>query len=93
MRIPSRLRGQGLQQTQRRVALAAGLFGGGVALELGLMLRQAMWLQGLGAICGQHSAALLVHCPGCYVAAALMLSGIAVAMAPAPKALARVRRV
>ncbi len=57
--------------------VAGGLFSSGAALGAFLMIRRALWLQGAGPICGVHATSL--HCPGCYVAAVLMLSAIAVA--------------
>ena len=60
--------------------VAGALLSSGTALGLWLMIRQALRLQGLGPICGDHSAGL--HCGGCYLAAALIVAGLAVAIRP-----------
>ena len=74
-----------------RVLVAGGLVLGGLALEGGLMVRQAFWLRALGPICGHRSLWLTVHCPGCYLAAAMVISGLAIlaklALAPRPLAI------
>ena len=61
-----------------RVFVAGGLVLGGLALEGGLMVRQALWLRALGPICGHRGLFLTVHCPGCYLAAAMVLCGLAI---------------
>jgi hypothetical protein len=58
-------------------ALGLALFVSGLGLEIGLMAHRALWLRGLGPICGVHPASL--HCPGCYAATALALLGAFVA--------------
>jgi hypothetical protein len=69
---------------------AVGLFFGGLSLWSALMIRQALWVRGLGPICGHRGLLLTVHCPGCYVAAAMMF-GAAVLMATAAVEPVRVR--
>ncbi len=64
-----------------RAVLAAILFITGLALEIFLIVHRALWLRGLGPICGAHPAAL--HCPGCYAALSLTLAAVAVAGRPA----------
>ena len=61
-----------------RILLAGGLVFGGLALECVLMFRQALWLSAIGPICGHHGLLLTVHCPGCYLAAAMILFGLAI---------------
>ena len=72
------------------VMAAVGLFLGGSALWGVLMIRQALWFRGLGPICGHRGLLLTVHCPGCYVAAAMMF-GAAVLLASAAAEPARAR--
>ena len=62
--------------------VATALFGSGLALETGLMIRRALWLRGVGPICGVHAASL--HCPGCYAALSLMLAALLVAQFAPP---------
>lgn len=69
---------------------AVSLFLGGLSLWSALMIRQALWFHGLGPICGHRGLLLTVHCPGCYVAGAMMF-GAAVLMASAAAEPIRVR--
>ena len=66
-----------------RITIAAGLFLGGLALWSDLMIRQALWLRELGPICSHRGLLLTLHCPGCYLAAAMMFGGLVVAAAGA----------
>lgn len=61
----------------------AALASAGGLLEGALMARQAVWLRAAGVICGHHGGLAVVHCPGCYVAAAMVLGGLALALAGA----------
>jgi hypothetical protein len=71
-----------------RALAAIGLFSGGLTLGSALMIRQSLWLGRLGAICGHHGL-FAIHCPGCYIAAVLMLAGVFLALSPAERRLAR----
>ncbi|QUD87530.1 hypothetical protein [Phenylobacterium montanum] len=51
------------------------------------MIYRAIWLRGLGPICGAHPATL--HCPGCYAAMALALAGALTLIAPTAMRLQR----
>ena len=64
-----------------RVMAAFGLFVGGLALWSGLMIRQTLWIGGLGPICGHRGLLFTVHCPGCYLAAAMMIGALVLAAA------------
>jgi hypothetical protein len=60
-----------------RVMTAAALFLAGLALWTGLMVERAVWLGRLGPICGHRGLLLTAHCPGCYIAAAMMIGAVA----------------
>lgn len=61
-----------------RVATALALFLAGLVLWSGLMIQRAPGLRGLGPICGHRGLWLTVHCPDCYIAAAMMIGALAV---------------
>jgi hypothetical protein len=63
----------------------AVLAAAGGLLETILMARQAVWLHTLGVICGHQGGLAVVHCPGCYVAAAMVLGGLALALTGATR--------
>ena len=58
-----------------------GLTAAGLALGAALMAGQAMWLASIGPICGHHGI-FVAHCPGCYAALGMIISGLALAAAP-----------
>jgi hypothetical protein len=67
-----------------RAAVSQGLAGislMGIGAGLGavLMSGPTMLSRGLGLVCEHHAGLAVVHCPGCYVALAMVAGGIAMA--------------
>ena len=65
--------------------LGMGIAASGLGFSAVLMTPRIQMWKALGAVCGHHGLAAAVHCPACYVALAMMISGAALAASdPAP---------
>ena len=71
------------QSVAARAAASQGLAGislTAIGAALGAVLMSGSLARGVGLACEHHAGLAVLHCPGCYVALAMVAGGIAMAL-------------